>query len=44
MGSDIELTEFIHGINPNIKVISKVADHHSYPYSDEFNKYGEFTS
>ncbi|MEK6827101.1 MAG: hypothetical protein AABX99_01295 [Nanoarchaeota archaeon] len=38
-GSYTEVLEFIHGINPNITVISKEADHHSYPYSDEFNKY-----
>lgn len=38
-GSFSEVSGFICGINPKITVISKEADHHSYPYPDEFNKY-----
>lgn len=39
LGSFTEISEFIHNINPNITVISKEADNHSYPYPDEFNKF-----
>jgi hypothetical protein len=39
LGSYTEVAEFIQNINPNITVISKEADNHSYPYPNEFNKY-----
>lgn len=39
LGSFTKISEFIHNINPNITLISKEADNHSYPYPDEFNKY-----
>ncbi|HEX6976861.1 MAG TPA: alpha/beta family hydrolase [Patescibacteria group bacterium] len=35
-GSFEEIREFLHSINPNLKVISKPADTHDYPYSEEF--------
>lgn len=39
LGSFTEVSEFIHSINPNITVISKEAENHSYPYVDEFKKF-----
>ena len=35
-GSFISIKNFIHSINPNIKVISKPAADHNYPYNEDF--------
>lgn len=40
-GSFLEVREFIHLINPNIKVISKPRDNHEYPYTEDFINFFE---
>ncbi|MBI3396945.1 hypothetical protein HY045_00555 [Candidatus Woesebacteria bacterium] len=38
-GSFVQVKEFLAKINPGIKVVSKPADNHSYPYPEDFRDF-----
>ncbi len=38
-GSFAEVQEFLRGINPNIKIVSKPGEDHNYPYYEDFQKF-----
>jgi predicted alpha/beta hydrolase family esterase len=38
-GSYVQAEEFLHSLNPHLKIISKPRSDHEYPYSDDFKAF-----